>query len=117
MDNYFQSVAAIDDEVLVKHVTNAPCPAIPTVCNLTRQANRRQKDRPKILVDLEFKVDLNHVPDGFLQADVKVGDRRHLVFSTQHMLSLLATSKTWYMDATFEVVKEPVTKLSSIHAL
>ena len=116
MNNYFQSAAAIADEVLLEHVTDAPCPAIPRVCNLTRQANRRrQKDRPNNPVDLDFEVNLRHIPDGFLQADVRVGDRRHLVFSTQHM-SLLATAKTWCMDATFKVVKEPFTQLFSIHA-
>ena len=36
------------------------------------------------------------MPGNFLQADVKVGDQRHLVFSTSEMLSLLAKSKQWY---------------------
>lgn len=36
---------------------------------------------------------------------MKVGDRRHLVFSTPDMISLLKQAKVWYIDATFKVVK------------
>ena len=115
--DYFKSAGAIADEVLVAHITDAPCSAIPKVCNLARQANRkRQKTRPNDPTNLEFEIDTRHIPENFLQADVKVGDRRHLVFSTPEMLSLLSRAKMWYMDATFKVVREPFTQLFSIHA-
>lgn len=117
MQDYFRSAGAIADEVLVAHLTDAPCPAVPKVSNLVRQANRkRQKTRPQDPTDLEFEVDQRHIPDNFLQADVKVGDRRHLVFSTPGMISLLKQAKVWYMDATFKVVKDPFKQLFSIHA-
>ena len=38
------------------------------------------------------------------------------MFATPSQLSLLAKAKTWYMDATFKVVKSPFTQLFSIHA-
>lgn len=117
MQDYFKSAGTIADEVLVAHVTDAPCPAIPKICNLARQANRtRQKFRPKDPSDLDFEIDQHHIPQNFLQADVKVRNRRHLVFSTPEMLSLLIRARVWYMDATFKVVKEPFTQLFSIHA-
>lgn len=117
MQDYFRSAGAIADEVLVAHLTDAPCPAVPKVSNLVRQANRkRQKTRPQDPTDLEFEVDQRHIPDSFLQADVRVGDRRHLVFSTPGMISLLKQAKVWYMDATFKVVKDPFKQLFSIHA-
>ena len=41
-------------------------------------------------------------------------DRRHLVFASEKQLSLLAKAKTWYIDATFNVIKRPFTQLFSI---
>ncbi|XP_028408207.1 uncharacterized protein LOC114530782 [Dendronephthya gigantea] len=117
MEDFFRSAGAIADEVLVAHFTDAPCAAVPKVCNLARQANRkRQKTRPQEPTDLEFEVDERHIPDDFLQADVKVGGRRHLIFSTPEMIALLKQAKVWYMDATFKVVKDPFKQLFSIHA-
>ena len=100
MEDYFRSAGAIADEVLVAHLTDAPCAAVPKVCNLARQANRkRQKTRPQDPTDLEFELDQRHLPENFLQADVRVRDQRHLVFSTPGMVSLLKRAKVWYMDA------------------
>lgn len=80
------------------HVSEAPCSAVPNVANLARQANRkRQKARPDEPTDLDFELDPQHIPANFLKGDVKVGDRRHLVFSTPKMLALLAKSKQWYV--------------------
>ena len=58
MQDHFRSAGAIAEEVLVAHVTDAPCSAIPKVSNLARQANRkRQKSRPKDPTDLEFEIE------------------------------------------------------------
>ena len=39
-----------------------------------------------------------------------------MVFATENMLNLLPKSKTWYVDGTFKVVKEPFTQLFTIHS-
>ena len=76
-------------------IGEAPCSAIPKVSNLARQANRkRQKARPAEPTDLDFELDERNIPTNFLKADVRVGSRRHLVFSRGEMLDLLAKFKT-----------------------
>ena len=102
--------------VLLLHITGAPCSAIPKLCNLARQANRkRQKTQTNDPTNLEFKINPHRIPDNFLQADVKDADRRHLVFSIPEIIFLLSQAKMWYVDATFKVVQEPFKLLFSIH--
>ncbi len=81
----------------MEQIDETPCSAIPKVANLARQANRkRQKACPVDPTDLDFELDERNIPANFLKADVRVGSRRHLVFSTTEMLDLLAKSKQWY---------------------
>ena len=87
-----------------------PLPALKNPEYLARAANwHRQKKRPAEPLDLDFEINGDHLPAGFLQSDLKVDGRRHLVFATKNMLSLLKRSKTWYVDGTFKVVKAPFT--------
>ena len=92
-------------------------PALKNPAYLARVANRyRQKRRPNEPSDLSFELNEEHIPDNCLQADVKVDDRRHIMFATENMLKLSNNSKTWYIDGTFKVVKTPFTQLLSIHS-
>ena len=94
-----------------------PLPAIRKPEYLARCANcHRQKKRPAEPVDLDFDLSEDHLPAGFLKSDIKVDDRRHLVFATENMVNLLKRSKTWYVDGTFKVVKTPFTQLFTIHS-
>ena len=98
MNNYYQPAGMIVEQVLLEQLGQAPCPAMPKVTNLARQANRkRQKSYPVEPSDLEFELNPQQMPSNFLKADVKVRHRRHLVFSTSDMLSFLAKSKQWYV--------------------
>ncbi|KAL5010801.1 hypothetical protein ScPMuIL_013106 [Solemya velum] len=67
---------------------------------------------PRVL-DTDFHD--KHAPR-FFRDDVRVGNRRHLIFYTDYQLQLLSNAKTWYMDGTFRVVNKPWTQLFSIHA-
>ena len=92
--------------------SNNPMPALKNPAYLARVANRyRQKRRPNEPSDLSFELNEDHIPDNFLQANVKVDDRHHIMFDTENMLKLLNNSKTWYIDGTFKVVKTPFTQL------
>ena len=94
-----------------------PLPALKNPEYLARAANRhRQKKRPQEPTSLDFDLSEDHIPEDFLKADVKVDGRRHLVFATENMVTLLTRAKTWYVDGTFKVVKAPFTQLFTIHS-
>ena len=57
----------------------------------------------------------DHVPSQFLRGDVHKNGTRHLIFATDAQLEFLTNVKTWYVDATFKVIKQPFTQLFSIH--
>ena len=45
-----------------------------------------------------------------------VGGRRHLIFATRHQLDLLNRAKSWYVDATFKLCRQPFTQLLTVNA-
>ena len=75
---------------------DVPCPCLPKPVNLARRANRaRQKLRPKEPECLFFPIDFTYVPESFVQDDVTVTGRRHIVLASAAMLSLLGKANTW----------------------
>ena len=104
-------------QVLLDELNSAPYDALPKPSYIARQANRlRQRQRPEDPVDLDFVLDDNHLPDDFLQADVEARNRRHLVFAVAEQLELLPKAKTWYIDGTFKLVRQPFTQLLTVNA-
>ena len=94
-----------------------PCPALPKPEFLARTANRlRQSQRPKDPVTLNFELQEEHIPTGFLKADVVVRERRHLIFATTQQLKQLQKAKRWYIDGTFKLCRHPFTQLLTINA-
>lgn len=84
---------------------------------MARAANRlRQKLRPEDPKDLQFILAENCIPADFLQADIKVKERRHLIFAINEQLSTLCRAKTWYVDGTFKLVRHPFTQLLTVNA-
>ena len=65
---------------------------------------------------MDFELDLQALPQEFLRADIKLRNRRHLVFASDAQLRFLSSAKTWYVDGTFKVVRRPFTQLLSINA-
>ena len=67
-------------------------------------------------MDLNFDLAEKGLPEGFLQADIIIDNKCHLLFATDKMLHLLSCAKNWFIDATFKIVCHPFTQLLSIHA-
>lgn len=110
-------IILIFQQVLLDELTGSPCAALTAPANIARAANRlRQRLRPADPKDLEFIIDEEAIPSGFLRADVKVKNRRHLIFATDPQLETLANAKTWYIDGTFKVVRWPFTQLVTVNA-
>jgi hypothetical protein len=84
---------------------------------MARAANRlRQKLRPEDPKDLQFVLAEDCIPPDFFQADVRVKERRHLIFARKEQLSTLCRAKTWYVDGTFKLVRHPFKQLLTLNA-
>ena len=61
------------NDILLNELTDAPCPSLPNLDSLQRTANRvREQLRPQDPKDLDFELETEHIPDGFLREDIKV---------------------------------------------
>jgi len=60
-------------------------------------------------------MDDSAVPENFLQADVTVDGKRHIIFSTPVQLDYIASTKCLFVNGTFDVIKAPFTQLYSFH--
>ena len=85
---------------------------------------------PKEPVDLDFEVDQaflealdsegkNIIPEGknFIKEDITMpSGKRHFIMYTELMHAIMSDKFTWWVDATFKVVKFPFTQLWGVHA-
>ena len=73
LDDLFKPAMVIVNQVLMEEMTDAPCPSLPKPLNLAKAANYlRQRLRPSDPTDLNFEIDSNHIPEGFMRGDIKV---------------------------------------------
>ncbi|KAK3866430.1 hypothetical protein Pcinc_028037 [Petrolisthes cinctipes] len=110
-----ESAASIVKRVLASEFsTESPGPI--KLANLIRSVNyQRRAARPKDPSSLEFELNESAIPQGFLQADIFIAGKRHLIFTTPTMASLLAKARSWYCDARYSIVARPFEQLFSIH--
>ena len=73
VDDVFQPAGEIVRQVLCVAVNDdEPLPKPPNPVNLGRTANRKSQTlRPQDPKDLEFELDTNHLPGGFLQQNIR----------------------------------------------
>ena len=73
LDDLFKPATVIVNQVLMEEMTDVPCPSLPKPLNLAKAANYlRQRLRPSVPMDLNFELDSNHIPVGFMREDIKV---------------------------------------------
>jgi len=101
----FTSAAEITEAVVHRRLPReAPCPALLSLKNIARAANKRRhrhrQCHPKML---DFNVQYEHLPEHFICGDIHVGSRCHTVLATDTQLELLSKAKTWYVNGTFKV--------------
>ncbi|XP_033105694.1 uncharacterized protein LOC117107990 [Anneissia japonica] len=110
-----KSATQIVNEVLVN---NAGCPGDEKKLkfdNLKRVANRfRQKTRPVEPKVLEFDIQHDALPPGFLKGDIATEGRHHLILATATQLQHLSKAKEWYIDTTSKLVKPPFYQLLTV---
>ncbi|CAH3139839.1 unnamed protein product [Porites lobata] len=83
----FRPASAIVEEVLLEDLTDDTCPCFPKWEYIAQVASRHQQClRPQDPTDLNFNVEEDHIPDGFLQGDIQVCRCRHLMFATDQQL-------------------------------
>nr|XP_039261463.1 uncharacterized protein LOC120337663 [Styela clava] len=100
-----------------RDMTNPPSIRFTNEGTLKRFCNRkRQGNRPTDPSDINDELKIDYLPTDFLLKDIRIEGARHLLFATQKQLKILANSKVWYMDGTFDVVRDPYYQLFSIHA-
>ena len=103
--------------MLLEQLGEQPCPGLSKPDNLARAANRlRQTQRPRDPEDLDFELQEEHIPDGFLRADIRKHGQRHRVFATDQQLEYLSKAKSWYIDGTFKLCRRPFQQLLTINA-
>ena len=84
---------------------------------MVRSANRlRQSQRPQDPIDLQFELTNEHLSADFVQTDMEIGERRHLIMATNGQLELLKKAKSWYVDGTFKLCRHPFEQLLTINA-
>ena len=79
-----------------------------------RRNKARQKLRTSEPTDLQFTLDEDYIPASFMRADIQVQSHRHIVLASDNMVILLQRAKTWYIDATFKVMKDPLSQLFTV---
>ena len=110
-----ESAASIVKRVLANDFSSE-CLGPLKLANLIRSVNyQRRAARPKDPASLDFETNDSAIPEGFLKADIFIAGKRHLIFGTPAMLSLLSQAKMWYFDSRFSLVSIPFQQLFSLH--
>ena len=115
-ENLFRPAGAIVDSSL-QRLESVPFREIPHPFLLKRTVNRaRANTRPRNPTDIHFDFDESFLSSSFLFADLHGVGYRHLLFGMEEQLEDLRCSDSWFLDATFYVVRAPFSQLFTVHS-
>ena len=113
-ENIFAPASSIIADVVDRHVT-AAARALHMACSRARKG-LRPEDPSTTDFDIDEDFLQRAISETFFRKTIKVKDRRNLLFATDKQMEIMANARTWYVDATFKVVKDPFKQLLSVHA-
>ena len=94
-----------------------PAARFPAPGHIARAANQvRRNNRPDEPRGLDFELSMDYIPDDFLVKDIRSDSARHVIFAAPQQLALLSRARTWYLDGTFKITREPFHQLNTLHA-
>lgn len=120
MEQKDKTAKAIVEPLLYKHLSTNKKNLLPKIENWCRSVNKfREDSRPSNPKNLDFDLVKKAIPKNFnhFNIDVDNGKARHLLFFSDAQLKLLKTTKRWYLDGTFSIVKVPFMQLWTIHGM
>lgn len=83
-------------QVYLEEIGDTPLNSLPRPEQVARTANRHcQRLCPTDPSDLDFELEEERLPAGFLQANLEVRGRQHFASATEKQLHYLAKAKTW----------------------
>ena len=101
----------------MEELTTEPMGALRNPSYIACAANRLRKNcRPEDPTYLEFQLNEDCLAEHFLRAGVHAGRKHHVVFATDAQLQQLVRARTWYLDCTFKLVRQPFTQFFSVNA-
>ena len=88
-DKPYETAGVVVEEVIKNKLDSKKIYPILKMQSLRRAVNRlRQKKRPKCPTQLDSPLLLEHIPQGFLRADIHFEGQRHLIFATDKQISV-----------------------------
>ena len=89
---------------------------MPKKIKLAQSINRyRGRGRERDIIDLEFILNLDAIPDDFLISDIIIEGNRHLIFGLSKIIDNFKDTTTFYIDGTFRIVNKPFYQLYTLH--
>ena len=94
--------------------------SLPTKKSMKMTIHRhRALHAPPKVRDINFDLDHNFLPNipNFYRGQVFTTEGRHMIFFSNKQLYYLKNTKSWYVDGTFKIMKDPFLQLLTIHTI